>query len=634
MMTFSTNPILFKIKYINRDKFDTTTNISAVIGQSVHRAMEVYYSPESPKDEGEAIKLALQEGMEFMQNYPEGFINWSAKIETRQKALELVSFAVTEYVKTAKRDEEETLSCEEALISNVDIDWRGQRLALPVTLKGYTDRITRDKEGRLKIRDYKTCDRFSDGDKIDGGKILQAVEYYLLVHARYGEAPYSLIYEEIKTSKNSDGSQQVREYEIIFEKHEMYFDFYFRFYQDMIRALNGEMVYVPNVRTMFDNEVSIVAYIQRLDVTEEAAKLMKKHQVTTLTELLKKEINTAANMRKLLEGAADKLIQAKSINYENMDNQEKIATKLLEHGIVLKFDSVIEGASVDLYRYAPSIGIKMSKIRQYADDIQQVLGVGSARVLAPIKGTSLVGFEVPRPIRRFPELPASEGLNLAIGETLDGQVRRFDLREAPHMLVGGSSGSGKSVFLHGLIKQLITMPNVQLHLYDPKRVEFTQYKKEVLEYLYDAEEITTSLSYLVDEMDARYESLERAGARDISEMNGMSYKVVIIDEYADIAARQSGNNDRNLAATYIQLIAQKGRAAGIHIVLATQRASTKIITGDVKVNFPVKAVFRMAKAVDSRVMMDEEGAERLLGKGDMLFANDAGMERLQGYKAI
>lgn len=634
MAAFSTNPILFKIKYINRDRIDTTTNISSIIGKAFHRAMEVYYSPESPKEEGKAIELALSEGLQFMREYPEGFINWSSKIDNRQKAMELVSFAILEYVKVAKRDEEETISCEEGLISNVDIDWRGQHLALPVALKGYTDRITRDKEGRLKIRDYKTCDRFSDLDKIDGGKILQAVEYYLLVHARYGEAPYSLIYEEVKTSKNSDGKPQVREYEIVFEENEIYFDFYFRFYEDMIRALNGEMVFVPNIWTFFDNEVSIVSYIQRLDVTEEAAKLMKEHQVTTLTDLLKKEINTAANMRKLLEGAADKFIQEKSIDYQSMTPQDKIKAKLMEQGIVLSFDSVVEGASVDLYRFLPTVGVKMSKIRACADDIQQILGAESVRVLAPIKGTTFVGFEVPRGERRFPVMPAADGFNLAIGETVDGQIRRFDLREAPHMLVAGSTGSGKSVFLHGLIQQLLTIPGIELHLYDPKRVELARYEESAKEYLTEAEDITTALAYLVDEMDRRYDALKAIKARDISGMPELPHKIIVIDEYADIAARQSGNKDRSTAATQIQLLAQKGRAAGIHIILATQRASTQVITGDVKVNFPVKAVFRMAKGVDSRVMLDEEGAERLLGKGDMLFATESGMERLQGFKAV
>ncbi len=655
MSLFSTNPILFKIKYLNRDKIDTTTNISAIIGRAFHRAMEVYYSPEAPKDEGEAIALALKEGLLFMEQFPEGWINWSKTIETRQKALEIVAFAIREYVKIAQRDAEETVSCEECLLSNIDIEWRGERLSLPVTLKGYTDRITRGKDGKLRIRDYKTCASFSDGDKIDGAKILQAVTYYLLAYARYGEPPHSFLFEEVKTSTNRDGSPQVREYEIVFEEHELYFEFFFRFYADMVRALNGEMVYVPNIRTLFDNEVSIVAYIQRLDVSEEAAALMKKHEVTTLTDLLKKEIATAANMRKLLEGAAEKLVQVKSINYASMEHHEKIQAKLLELGVVIKYHSLIEGASVNLYRFTTGIGVTMSRIRQYADDVQMVLGTQGVRVIAPIPGTTFIGFEVPRADRRFPALPESQGLNLAIGEMVDGSVRRFDLREAPHMLVAGSTGSGKSIFLHDIILQLRGRSDIELHLIDPKRVEFTLHKTFACEYLSDVSEITRSLFDLAEEMDRRYDVIERAGVRDISKMDGMPYKVVVIDEYADLAMQRvkvpkaisakpmkmtegeiptEGTAEIEFYPSIeesLQRIAQKGRAAGIHVILATQRASTRIITGDIKVNFPVKAVFRMAKGIDSRVMLDEEGAEKLLGKGDMLFQSDAGTERLQGY---
>lgn len=647
MISFSTNPILFKIKYLNRDEIDTTTNISAVIGKAFHHAMEVYYAKDGPTDEGEAIRLALEAGMEYMAAYPEGFINYSKTVDVRQKALERVSFAVTEYVKFAKRDAETTVACEEKLVSEIDIDWRGEKVKLPVPLKGYIDRTTRDAKGRLKIRDYKTCSSFSDLDKIDGCKIIQAVEYYLLAYAAYGEAPYSLTYEEVKTTKNKDGGPQVREYEIVFGDNELYFDFYFRLFADMVRALNGEMVYVPNVRTMFDNEVSIVAYIQRLDVPEQAAKEMKKHQVSTLTDVLKSEMQSAANVRKLMSAVEGQLTEAKSMNYESMKNNDKIQTKFLEHGIVLRFDSVVEGATVDLYRFSPSIGVKMSRIKQYAEDIQQVLGATTVRVLAPIPGTTLVGFEVPRETRRFPTLPAAAGYEIAIGETINGDICRFDLRDAPHMLVAGSSGSGKSVFLHSLIRQLLETESI-LKLADPKQVEFAQYGAVT-----ERDEIAAMISGLVDEMQDRYARLRELKMRDARQA-GWKPIFLFVDEYADLVTGDEHRKPRAVRVTEtmtkkgkvtlketsgdeatiadnVQRIAQKGRAAGIHIILATQRASTKIVTGDVKVNFPVKAVFRMAKKVDSQVMLDEDGAEQLLGKGDMLFSTDQGIQRLQGF---
>jgi S-DNA-T family DNA segregation ATPase FtsK/SpoIIIE len=270
----------------------------------------------------------------------------------------------------------------------------------------------------------------------------------------------------------------------------------------------------------------------------------------------------------------------------------------------------------------------MSRINGFVADVEQATGISGIRVLAPIQGSTLVGFEVPRSERVFPKLPAitGKGFDLMMGQTITGDIRRFDVRMAPHILVAGSSGSGKSVFLHSVIRQLLKIPNTEMHLFDPKQVELFQYDGEsrVVEYKHNALSIASALESLVQEMETRYDMMKEARARSIEQMTNMKYKFVIIDEYADLALRAETDNN-------IQLLAQKGRSCGIHLIVATQRASTKIISGDVKINFPVKVVFRMSKEVDSRVMLDQPGAEKLLGKGDCLFASDAGVERLQAY---
>jgi len=333
-------------------------------------------------------------------------------------------------------------------------------------------------------------------------------------------------------------------------------------------------------------------------------------------------------MRKFLKTVERDFCSAKNLNYSTMTTESKIQTKMMEHGMMLQFDSKIEGASVDLYRYQPSIGLKMRRITNYIADIEQVIGKSGVRILAPIPNTSLIGFEVPREERVFPKLPAkADGFNLAIGQTIAGEVRRYDITAAPHMLVAGSTGSGKTVFLHGIIKQLLKLPGVELCLIDPKMVELAKYENKATVYLHNHESIATFLEELVGEMENRYARMKKAGVRNISEMPDMKYKFVIVDEYADIAVRQE-------SSVNLQLLAQKGRACGIHLIIATQRASTKIITGDIKVNFSIKVVFRMSKAIDSRVMIDEDGAEKLLGKGDCLFATENGTERLQGYLTI
>ncbi|KKT72153.1 MAG: Cell division FtsK/SpoIIIE, partial [Candidatus Collierbacteria bacterium GW2011_GWB1_44_6] len=485
MVQFTTNPVLFKIKYINGDRYDTTSSPSQVIGQAFHSAMEVYYRGNidmMPKDESEAIEFGLKTGMAFIENYPDGFIGYNTTVQTKQKMYDLFSFAFTSYVKELPYSGEKIMAIEDKIEENVDITWKGTKLNLPVKLKGYIDKIVELPDGKMVIKDYKTCRAFSDPEKIDGGKIIQAVQYYLLAYAKYGVEPYSMVYEEVKTTKNADGSKQVKIYEIVYAENELYFDFYFRLYEDITNALNGHMVYVPNVQTLFDNEVAMISYIHRLDVEEERAKQMKKLKVDNITDVLKKKIQNAGNMRKLLKAIESKFISAKSINYNSMENHEKIQTKLMEYGMMVQFDSKVDGATVDLYRFMPSIGLKMSKLKSYTADIEQVLGKTGIRVLAPIPNTSLVGFEVPRDERVYPKLPASKGFELAIGQTIMGDVRYFDIRNAPHMLVAGSTGSGKSVFLNALIKQLMKLEKVDLHLFDPKQIELCQYEEMVEEY--------------------------------------------------------------------------------------------------------------------------------------------------------
>lgn len=625
---FSSNPILFKINYLNNDTFDTAVNISGVIGRAFHAAMEAYYGggDEAPTDEQDAIRIGLMVGMEYLEKYNDGFINYNKTVPTKQKAQEIFAFAFNSYVKEKPYDNgDEIVSVEEKIEVMVDVDWRGNQVSLPVKLMGYTDKIVR-RDGKLKIIDYKTTRSFSDDDKIDGSKMIQAVQYYLMTYAKYGEEPYSIIFEEIKTTKNAGGGKQVQEYEIVYAENELFFDFYFRMFEDMVRAINGEMVYVPNLNALYDNEVAIISYIHRLDVVEETAQKLKDAKVKTVSELLKREIQNATSMKQFMKVAEEKFISGKSLNYDKMDNQEKIKMKLMEFGMVLDFDSKIEGLAVDLYKFTPSIGLKMGKLTQYTADVEQVLGTSGIRVLAPIQDSHMVGFEVPRKERVFPNIEADvQGTEVTMGVDIYGNVMRYDIAHAPHILVAGTTGSGKSVFLNSLIEQLTRNEGeVELHLFDPKMIEFMQWESavNVVEYQTDPEYIQASFALLVDEMNSRYSAMKENGVRSIYGL--FKKKVVFIDEFGDITNYEVQEN--------IRLLAQKSRAAGIHLVIATQRPSVDIITGTIKANFPVKVAFKMAKATDSQILLDQAGAEKLLGKGDMLFSAEGKLIRLQGLK--
>lgn len=621
---------MFKVNEIQGEYIETLSSAKSVLGQGFHKAMEAYrFGTETNPiaTEGEGLELGLKVGMEFLECYNDGFIDYNKKIPNKEKMYEKFTFLYHHYVKERGwQSGEEPLYAEHMMKYNVAAVWRGQQLNMPVALKGYTDLIYRH-DGKLKIKDYKTVERFSDLEKIDGAKILAAVTYFLLVFAETGEEPYSMVYEEVKHTLNQDGSSQIRTYEVVYADHDLYFDFFFRYYTDVVRALNGEQVYVPNVYALFDNEVSLVAYINRLDVDEEQARLMKKHRVDNITDLLRKRVQNTKSKNKFAQTVENSLSAGKTINYKAMKDHDKIKTKLMEHGMVLDYEATVEGNTVDLYRYNPSIGLSMKKVKNYVPDVEQVLGVSNVRILAPEPGTNFVSFEVPRPKRTFPALPKHNGtFELAIGETTTKETFRYDVRDAPHMFVAGSTGGGKSVFICNLIDQLLQTPNVDLHLFDPKRVELSQYKTKAKEYQNQPHEILDSLKALRKEMERRYEMMEAAGAKHIRDVKRLRYKFIIIDEYAELAMKGE-------VGDLVQSLAQLGRASGMHVIIATQRASTKVISGDIKVNFPTKAVFKMSKKVDSTVMLDEPGAEKLLGKGDMLFAADGSeMIRLQGYK--
>lgn len=621
---------MFKVNALNGDYLDTTSSVSQVLGKALHKSMQAYFGgiPDmpTPANEAEAIKFAHDMGIVKLDDFSEGFIEYSETIKNRQNMGERYAFSFFKMISILdqKNEIKDVIMVEKPIEHKIEIEGH----VLPIALKSVADLVYRDSKKRLKIRDWKFTQKFSDPESIDGAKLLQAAFNYFTVYAELGEAPYSMIFHEFKVVENREKQKpQYKEFEIVFTEHPLLFDFFFRMYEDITDAIMGKQVYLPNIQTNFDREVSILAYIHRLDIDEERAKAFKEAQVENITDFLKKKIQKDGAMKKYLEIVSTKFISAKNLNYKAMKVEERIKMKLAEHGIGLEFDSKVEGRSVTLYRFEAALGVKMTRIESFKNDIEQVVERSGIRVLAPIPNSGLIGFEIPNEHRTFPVgIPPSHGFDLAIGETIMGKVRRFDIRTAPHMIIAGSAGSGKSVWLNSIIRQLLKTPHVELHLFDPKQVELFHFEgeKKVIEYQSTADAISSSLSELVNEMEMRYDALKEAKVKNIDQMPGMKPKIIIIDEFADLAMRGE-------VGKQIQMIAQKGRAAGMHLIIATQRASTKVISGDTKVNFPIKIVFKMAKAIDSRVMIDEEGAEKLLGKGDMLFVGDAGTERLQGY---
>lgn len=647
----STNPYMFKINNINGEYLETTNSVTSILGKAVHTAMKYYLGGgtdvPTPAEEGDAIKFGFEKGKEYIDSNSDGMIHYTSTIPTRQALEEKYAYCYFEYVKSLNigKIAKEVVMVEKMLKHTVEVENR----SLPVPLKGEPDLVYRDMEGRLVIMDHKIVSSFSKDDEVDGPKLLQAAFYYFLVYAETGEKPHSIIFSEFKHTKNRDGSDQWKPYEMEFEKYLMIFELFYRMYQDVTDMLMGKQVFLPNMMTMYDKEVSLLAYIHRLDVDTEKASQMKKEKVDNLTDLLKKKIQKAGAMKQFMATVEQQFISAKTLNYKDMTIEERIKFKFAEYGISLNFEEKIVGGSVELYCYEPAVGVKMSKLEAYVKDIEQIVKVSGVRVLAPIPNSGFVGFEIPKKDRTFPtKKPGVFGFNLAIGEDVMGDTIRLDIRQAPHMLVAGSTGSGKSVFISGLIKQLQEIPkkDAQLVLLDPKMVELAEFGEgnNTRFYAHESKDIYEELERLSVEMDNRYKIMQEAKVKNIEQYNakgkGFAYIFVFIDEYSDLVSNakirfEDGkivDISENIKHLVLRL-AQKARAAGIHLVITTQRPSTAVVSGDIKANFPTRVCFKVPSQVDSHVVLDKGGAEKLLGMGDMLYMapGTSGLQRLQGY---
>ncbi|HVS45716.1 MAG TPA: DNA translocase FtsK [Verrucomicrobiae bacterium] len=309
---------------------------------------------------------------------------------------------------------------------------------------------------------------------------------------------------------------------------------------------------------------------------------------------------------------------------------------LASFGVGAKVTHIERGPSITRYELRPERGVKISRIAALSDDIALALAATTVRIEAPIPGKSAVGIEVPNAtvsvvaVREILEAIPQRGqvppLWMALGKDITGRPVFGDLAKMPHLLVAGATGSGKSVCLNCIIASLLvsaTPDQVQMLLIDPKRVELTVYNgipHLIKDVITDARLAAGALFEMTKEMDSRYERFAKAGVRKVEEYNTkypdekLPYVVIVIDELADLMLIAPTRVE-----TTIMRIAQLARATGIHLIVATQRPSVDVITGLIKANIPSRIAFAVSSQVDSRVILDMNGAERLLGRGDMLY---------------
>ncbi len=355
------------------------------------------------------------------------------------------------------------------------------------------------------------------------------------------------------------------------------------------------------------------------------------------------------------------------------ENAVVLAQKLADFGITGTVQDIRPGPVVTTYEFRPSAGIKISKITNLKDDLTMSLSALNVRVVAPVPGKDVVGIEVPnhsRQIVYFREVlerrefhDARGQLTLILGKDIEGKPMLIDLAKAPHLLVAGATGTGKSVGINSFICSLLfhcTPKDLRMIFIDPKRVELASYADIphlLLPVLEDSRKAELALKWAVNEMERRYKLLQLADVRNLAgykdklpEMRAMATRkallesrdgehcapempedppfiVVVIDEFADLIMEAG-----KAVEVPVARLAQKARAAGIHVILATQRPSTDVITGIIKANFPTRISFKVSSSIDSRVVLGAVGAETLLGNGDMLVVppNDSALRRCHG----
>lgn len=349
---------------------------------------------------------------------------------------------------------------------------------------------------------------------------------------------------------------------------------------------------------------------------------------------------------------------------EIRSNKIRIQDTLSNYGVQIQSISAIEGPTITLYEIVPAPGVRISKIKNLEDDIALSLSALGIRIIAPMPGKGTIGIEVPNSVPKIVPMRSTVQsekfqhaskmiLPIAIGKTISNEVFVFDLAKMPHVLMAGATGQGKSVGLNAVLVSLLYKKHpaeLKLVLVDPKKVELTLYSKIERHYLAklpdleeaiitDTKKVVRTLNSLCIEMDLRYDLLKEAQCRNIVEYNEkfksrrlnpekghrfLPYIVLIFDEFADCIMTAGREIESPIAR-----LAQLARAIGIHLIIATQRPSVNIITGIIKANFPARIAFKVSSKIDSRTILDSGGAERLIGKGDMLISTGNDIIRLQ-----
>lgn len=640
ILTFLRNQVEFQKRYIAK-VWDNAKSPSMVVGTAFHKSLEMFYG-------GMPMQESITAGLSEINNTSDYEIDYG-KTGSREKMIKEFTNLINKYFEEAPKYEV------------IDIERRLEGTVHGVPMVGVIDLVVRD--GGITLIDHKTLAAYSPEGEENYKYLLQGYIYLVLAESQYGEKVTSVMFNEVKKTINRDGSPQRRE--VIYDRESLlaFAPVAQKIITNVFSYVNDDNAkFFPNPSDMLNGQASM-ELVSNMEEGFDATRVKRKTKV------------------------ADRFAPRNvtiDIDETEGSNEDLILRKFTEFGIGGVNGTTYAGASVIRYTFKPNRGISMNSIAKRVDDIAIALKSKSVRIEAPIYGTDLVGVEIPNEDRRtvnFEDSHLKPGtMEIPLGEDIFGKVHHADVSKMPHLLIAGQTGSGKSVMLNVILKALtaqLTPDKLQLVLVDPKQVELSLYEDSphlMKPIITDAVQAAHTLDEMVNLMNKRYTKLRKAGVRSIDDFKGKMPRVlVMIDEFADLMMSDvkpsvdsmdykrlqenieagllysdSGNitqkSLRNLVKTTIDetappsceesivRIAQKARAVGIHLVLATQRPSADVVTGLIKANIPTKIAFSVTTAMNSKIILDQMGAEALTGYGDMLFQDPRSkhLERLQG----